>query len=131
MKTLNNYTGQSFSKALDQAGAFFAFGQKQFDQARKPDVKYKLLGGGLICPTKNADDLVKFIHSINKEGIEQDMAENGKKAIIHRELANHEAQITMSINDTVDALEEYPITREDVRAEWKEYLKFCVDNDYF
>ena len=131
MKYLTNYTDQKATKAFDKAGAFFAFSKKQFDEEKKENVNYMNLGSGLICPEENAISLTAEVEAIVKNGIEQDMAENGAKAIIHRELANHEAQISMSITDTVEALEEYPITREDVNAEWKEYFDYCIDNNYF
>ena len=55
----------------------------------------------------------------------------GKKELIQYELGNHEAQITGDISDTVDALEGYGITREEVQAEYKEYFQKCIDNDWF
>jgi len=86
----------------------------------------------MICPSDNIDALVTGLDNISTDGIKADIAANGIKAIIHRELANYEAQIVMDISDTVDALAEYPgITRETIQDEWKEYFQYCVDNDYF
>jgi len=86
----------------------------------------------MICPIDNIDALTSGLDSITADGIKADIAANGLKAIIHRELANHEAQIACDISDTVDALTDYPgITRETIQAEWKEYFQHCVDNDYF
>ena len=94
-------------------------------------MKYSSLGAGLICPAANAVQLILELESIHANGIAQDIAENGIKAIIHRELANHEAQITGDMSSTIAALEAYPITRDEVRAEWSEFYQHCVDNDYF
>ena len=60
-----------------------------------------------------------------------DLAENGRREIIWRELASHEAQLTLDITSTADALEGYGITREEVAAEWDAYLRHCVENDFF
>lgn len=61
-----------------------------------------------------------------------DLAENVRREmIIWRELANHEAQMTLDITSTADALEGYGIIREEVAAEWDAYLRHCVENDFF
>ena len=131
MKYLSHYMEAAQTRAFDEAGAFFAFGQKQFDEKKKPDVKYYSLGAGLICPKDTADKLTEALDNISKAAIKQDIDENGKKAIIHRELANHETQITMDITDTVSALDGYGITAEEIQAEYKEFYQECVDNDCF
>ena len=51
------------------------------------------------------------------------MKENGKKAIIQRELGNHEYCVTYDITDTVEKLADYPITEEEIKAETKPYLE--------
>jgi len=119
MKFLQDYIDEAQSKTLDDNGAFFAFGKKQFDEAKKEGVKYTSLGYGLICPTDNADKLIGDLERIAEEGIKQDIKENGIKAIIERELANHEVQITRDISDTVSALDGYGITEEQIKAVYK------------
>jgi len=131
MKHLQDYIDEAQSKAFDDNGAFFAFGKKQFNEAKKDGVKYSDIGYGLICPTNNVEKLMDELEKISENGIKQDIKENGIKNIIHRELANHEAQITRNIDDTVDALIDYNITREQIADEYKEYLKLCVKNDWF
>ncbi|WP_456303359.1 DUF7659 family protein, partial [Vibrio lentus] len=48
----------------NEAGAFFAFSNKQFDEAKKEGVKYASLGMGLICPVDNAKQLMTRLDSI-------------------------------------------------------------------
>ena len=131
MKNLSNYTEESQTNLFNECGSFFAFGQNQFNEAKKDGVTYVSMGAGLICPKKNVQKMINGLDNINKSGIELDLKENGKKAIIHRELANHECQISMDITDCVDKLGDYPITKEEIQAEWKEYFKTCCDNDWF
>lgn len=119
MKTLQNYIEAAQTKLFNDTGAFFAFSNKQFDEGKKEGVKYASLGAGLICPTDKAQMLVDGLESIIKSGIAQDIAENGIDKIIARELANYEAFYTYEIDDTVDALEDYGITREQVQAVFK------------
>ena len=115
MKYLSDYTEEGISKALEEFGGFYAFSTKQFNEAKKEGVKYVSLGAGLICPEDNALQLVNAIMAVGNNGIQQDLAENGKEAIIRRELYNHEAFYTGDIESTVDALQNYPITEEEVR----------------
>ena len=124
MKYLTNYIEEAQSKALKDAGAFFAFSYKQFEEQQKPDTKYNSLGAGLFCPVDNAKSLVKELDRVHKAGIEQDIAENGITNIIKRELANHEAYYTGDIDSTKDALSAYNIPNEKILTIFKqEYAK--------
>jgi hypothetical protein len=131
MKTLASYTETRTTELLNQTGAFFAFGQKQMDEQKVEGITYTSMGGGLVVPIVNAAEFADRFKTIVSESIAQDIAENGKPAIIRRELANHEAQITSDISDTVEALEGYGITEEEVQAQWGAFFQDCIDNDYF
>ena len=119
MKFLNDYTEEATTKAMDEAGAFFAFSNKQFDEQKKDNTQYLDLGAGLICPENTTNKLMASLENIIKYGIEQDIKENGKQAIIRRELDNHEANYTGEIDDTVNALTDYNFSIEDIIKEFK------------
>ena len=123
MKYLNDYIEEAQTKALNNAGAFFAFSQEQFNHQKKEGIKYMSFDSGLICPADKAEELDRELVRIVEDGRDQDMSENGKKGIIHRELANHEYCITHDITDTADVLEPYGITKEEIRAEVSGYLE--------
>ena len=125
MKYLINYIEDGMSALLEEHGAFYAFSNKQFDEAAKEGVKYTNMGNGLICPKENADKLFKGLEENLDKGIKQDIEENGLEAIIRRELYNHEAFYTYSVTSTVEALELYEdISKEDIiRVFNKEYPK--------
>lgn len=129
--SLSNYTTAAQTKAFDELGAFFAFSLSQVKEQEVEGVDYTHLGGGLIAPKANADQLVERLDAIQEAGIKQDLADNGTKAIIHRELANYEAQITNDITDTAEALDQYGITKADIKNEYGSYFQMCIDNDYF
>jgi hypothetical protein len=131
MKTLSSYTEARTTELLNTCGAFFAFGQKQMDEQKVEGITYISMGGGLVVPVIYAVQFSRGFKLIVSESIAQDIAENGKPAIIRRELANHEAQITSDISDTVEALEGYGITEEEVQAQWGAFFQDCIDNDYF
>ena len=114
MKTLSNYTEQAISEALSKHGAFFAFSQSQFEEQAVPGLRYCSLGSELICPEKNALLLSSDLEKAHHRGISLDIAENGVSAIILRELLNHEAFYTGDISDTVDALQSYEFSRQQV-----------------
>lgn len=132
MPYLSHYTEQAQTDLFNKMGAFFAFSQDQFDERKIEGVVYTSMMAGLVCPKNNADALFQELDNIIQSGIASDIAANGLKKIIHRELANHEAQISMDIESTVHALSGYPgITRETIQAEWREFFQHCIDNDYF
>jgi len=115
MKYLQEYIEEAQTKAFNKAGAFFAFSDKQFDEQKKEGVEYVSMYAGLICPKENTDTLHTELENIYKAGIEQDIAENGREAIVKRELNNHEAYYTGDTTSTIEALSEYKtITPEDI-----------------
>jgi hypothetical protein len=121
MKYLSNYIEEKQTKAFDTAGAFFAFGQDQFNESKKDGVKYCDMGGGMVCPIDTARELRLALDQIYMQGIAQDIEENGLPAIILRELYNHEAFYTGNIDSTFDAIRDYTgITREMVAEIYKQ-----------
>jgi len=122
---------QQRTNLFNQLGAFFAFNNAQFAEKQQENTTYVTMGAGLICPKENASELVDGLEKLSNESIRLDLANNTIKEIIHRELANHEAQITGDISDTVDALDGYPITVEQIQAEYSVFFQKCVDNDWF
>ncbi len=114
MKFLADYTNDPQTQLFKDTGAFFAFGNKQFLEARVEGVKYLSVGGGLYCPKENYDQLEKGLEKIQQEGIKQDIEENGIDNIIQRELYNYESFYTGDYSNAVEALEQYNITEEQV-----------------
>lgn len=131
MKRLSDYTKKRQTELFNECGAFFAFSEKQLHKKQKEGIKYASLGHGLICDKRHSQRLIDGLGKIQAQSINQDLEDNGVKNIIWRELANYESQITMSIADTVEALEPYNINKERILKEWKGYLQHCIDNDYF
>lgn len=115
MKYLSDYTQEKQTALFNETGAFFAFSNQQFDEAKKDGVKYCRITMGLICPVENTQKLIEGLESIQREGIAQDIKENDKTAIIRRELFNHECFYTNDITDCVDKLAEYSFTRDDIQ----------------
>ncbi|MCG3684457.1 hypothetical protein L5F43_03830 [Aliarcobacter butzleri] len=114
MKTLNSYTSDKISAAMEKHGAYFAFSKTQFEEKQVEGVKYVSDGSGMVCPKENYNQLIEEMNGIYAEGVKQDIAENGLTAIVKRELANYECYYTGDIEDAVDALEDYGVTYEQV-----------------
>lgn len=117
MKYLQDYMNDRQTKALDKAGAFFAFSNKQLEEGRnhtRPLTDYVNAGAGMICPRDTVRALLAELTTIYKDAIAQDITENGLNAIIRRELSNHEAYYTGDIESTADALADYPVTPADI-----------------
>lgn len=123
MKTLNYYTDSQVTKAFEDNGAFFAFSNAQFDEKKKPGVKYQRLHSGCLCPVENVDLLINQLDSIYKEGKKQLLKENSIENLIKHELENHECYYTGSYADALDVLKEYDVTEEQVRKIYNEELK--------
>lgn len=122
MKTLSSFTEAPQSQLFAQLGAFFAFGQAQFDEKRKESVDYVSLSSGLIVPKENAKALITGLSEITSKGIAQDLAENGREAIIRRELLNYECFYVGSVTDAAEALESYGITLDEINAVYRKML---------
>lgn len=96
MKTLNSYTSDKISAAMEKHGAYFAFSKTQFEEKQVEGVKYVSDGSGMVCPKENYNQLIEEMNEIYAEGVKQDIAENGLTNIIKRELANYECYYTKS-----------------------------------
>lgn len=121
MKYLSHYTEDRQTQLFQDTGAFFAFDQKQFDEAmkyRNKNCKWVSLGSGLIAPKNMVNTILKGLKKIQQEGIQQDLKENGKQKVIERELFNHECFYTGDYQDCVEALKDYGITKEEIKAEF-------------
>ena len=131
MKTLNDYTNEATTELLNEMGAFYAFSPSQFDEQKAINIEYYSLDNGLTCPCNNSEELKRRMNYIFTNGIKKDLEENGKDKIIWRELANYETQITGDISDTVEAVDMYGLTREEVQAVYVRYCEHCCENDLF
>ena len=121
MKSLTNYVEDKQTALFDEYGVFFAFSVAQFQEKCQAGVRYVDTGAGMLIPKEHADTVIEKLGAIHAEGIAQDLAENGREAIIKRELANYECGYTGEIDSCVDALEDYPgITADDVRTVFRD-----------
>lgn len=114
MKYLSDYIEEKQKECFKKHGVFFAFSNKQFNEQKQEGVKYVSLGAGIIVPKDNIDTFIDDHHNIVTEGIKQDVAENTIEGVVKRELGNHEAYYTGTIDSTVEALKEYPVTEEQI-----------------
>jgi len=119
MKTLQEYTDEKINVLFAKYNGFFAFSTEQFEKAKKEKVKYVNRNGGLYHEAGKEKEFDIEYQQIIKEAIEQDLKENGKEAIIERELCNYECYYTREIDDVIDKLKSYNITAEEILAEFR------------
>lgn len=137
MKTLNDYTDTLTSKLFADNGAFFAFGNKQFDEKKQEGVKYVSMASGLICPKENAKTVLQSFEQIFDNAVKQQVAEFGAEKIISHEYFNHETQITGNIDQVADVLathrELFPelFTAEVILKVCHECFADAIKNDWF
>lgn len=131
MKSLSEYTEKAQSDIFEENGAFFAFGDSQFNEKKVEGVKYVSLGMGLIAPKDNAKKVMEEINDTHERGVKLRLEEYGLHKIAQYELANYESQISMDYSTAHDVLKDYGITDEQMKAEWKIYWAYCIENDLF
>ena len=129
MKRFNQDARQT--ELFNEAGAFFAFSNRQLDEQKKEGITYINLGSGLICNELTAAKLMQDLENVFNDKIAWELANNTKKEIIWYELSNHECQITGDYSYVVDLLKPYGITKEEIKAEWSYYFDYCIEHDYF
>ena len=130
MKTFNDYINDKHTKLFEETGTFFAFSSEQFKEKSKPGVKYADCGSGMICPKENVDKLLEGLKQARIEAVQEDLEENGKEAIIKRELMNHECFYTNDVEDAMRILKLYDCTLEEVKKTFYEE-KENLDPDYY
>lgn len=115
MKFLSDIVKDKQTALFEKTGAFFAYSMAQVDEGRNgvPNEDLIQLGAGLICPKVNKEELKEGLKAINDWGIEEDMKQ-GKVNVILRELGNYECWFLGDPSECFDALEEYPITKEEI-----------------
>ena len=118
MKTLSTYTEKKINHLFSKYNGFFAFSQKQFEEAKKENINYVSRGAGLYHEEGKSKEFDADYKLMIKEAIDQDLKENGKEAIIERELMNYECYYSYDITDAVAKLSDYNITYDEIRAEF-------------
>jgi hypothetical protein len=137
MKYLSNYMETAQSNAFKLYGAFFAFGNKQYEEKAIPEIKYVSMGYGLICPYIWADSLSRELDNIYTNAIILDVEENGAEKIIEREYFNHETQLTGDKSGLMGAIsghmEKFPdkFTHSLINQICKNCFQKAVENDWF
>ena len=114
MKSLRHYIDERMTQLFNDTGAFFAFSNSQFDEKKEEGFQYVSLGAGLLVPKQNAKKVVDGLDNITEEGIKLDIEENGKDAIIKRELFNFECFYTGDVSDCVDSMKRYGFSQDEV-----------------
>lgn len=114
MKFLSDYTEEKQTKLFNDTNTFFAFSNEQFGKAKKEGVEYVSMGAGMITDKRHIKTLVEGLDHIHKEGIDQDIKENGLDNIIDRELNNHECYYAGDIQPCIDKLSGYNVDEKTI-----------------
>lgn len=131
MESFASFTEQHTTETIKKHGAFFAFGQSQFDEQSQEGVRYVNMGNGLIAPKDNAAQLVKDLDDATENQVKEYLAKYSRKDIIWYELANRECHIVCDWTDAAAAVKVLGITAEEVEKEYNPFFNHCVEKDYF
>jgi len=113
---------EQITKIMHDKGAFFAFGDKQFNEQKVDGVQYISLHSGMIVPKDNAEDVVSEIKLASAAHTERVLAQYSPEELIDYELGNHECHISGDIDDAASALKPFGIEREQVIARYPEFI---------
>lgn len=123
MKYLQDYLKDEQAELFADLGVFVAFSREQFEQgarenaSKKPEgTKWAALGMGMYLPTVHVDEFKRRHTEIVNGAMARDIAENGRKGVIKRELGNYECFYTWDIEPACEALADYGITTDEVRG---------------
>lgn len=136
MKYLSEYTQEATTQALNKNGGIFAFSTQQFDEQKQEGKIYVSMGAGLYCPKENAETLFNEIEQAHKNGILQDVAENGAEKIIEREYFNYEMHISWDATSFKDNMKQYQeifpekFTDLQIRQVCDKCYRKAIDNDW-
>ncbi|NLV87697.1 MAG: hypothetical protein GX025_10865 [Clostridiales bacterium] len=116
MKIGDKYIQDKQSELFRKMGAIWAFSKEQFEEQKQEGVEYNQIRwlGGLIVPKQHVKDLLKELAEIHAEGKRLNKTNYTKEELIEAELINYEAYYTGDIEETVEALEFYGYTYEEV-----------------
>jgi hypothetical protein len=137
MKSLQDYVEDRQTALFEETGTFFAFSKEQFDTQKQEGVTYVDCGIGMLCPKPNYQRLKEGLNTIHRDGMRQDLEENGAEGILKREYFNYETHIaygTQDLRDVYDMYrEEYPehFTEDLFKKVVKECFDEAVENDMF
>jgi hypothetical protein len=140
MESLSSTLKTGTSKLFDKYGAFFAFGEKQFNERKQEGVKYISDGTGLLVPKDKYDAFIEEYNNLHDEAVAEHVAKYGADRIIRYEYFNHEQQLDVYYgkienSDTYNALEvylKYPgFELENIERVFIECYREAVENDLF
>ncbi|APX10072.1 hypothetical protein SL034_004316 [Vibrio harveyi] len=118
------FNEEKTTQVIDKFGGFFAFSNKQVDEALIKNKEngfsglvsdYCSLGAGLIVPKATAKEFLAEWDKVGEQGKKEYLETYTKEEIIGYELNNHEYGYTYDLTDTFEAVEHLGFTLEDVR----------------
>ena len=98
-------------------GAFFAFGDDQYNKAKQEGVEYVSCGSiisGLVARKDNAREMLKAMSKHYEDENKKKLEVMGIDNIIAYELNNHECRYTGDIEDVMFLCEQYGVTKEKI-----------------
>lgn len=131
MKYLTDYTKEGMDKIFEDLKVMFAFtdDQLQEEMANKgipKGTKLTALGAGLILPTDNKQEFKERYAKVIDEAVKQDLKENGRAAILQRELANYEIGYAWEGIDDQNfrsGIEDYGFTEDEIQEQYYIHMR--------
>lgn len=123
--SLSDFMQEATTEILQKHGAFFAFGQSQFDTQKKEGVQYVSDGYGLYIPKNNFQQFNVDFEKMQEEKTKEHLAEFGLDRIMKYNLSNYECFYTGDVYDAVSAMSSYGIDKNELNKKaWEIFDKF-------
>lgn len=114
MKSFQSYTQDKIRTVFKDMGAFFAFNNRQFNEASQEGVEYVALDAGLVVPKGNEQETLARLEQIKNDAVSDYLKDHSKESIILDSLRNHECFYTRDISDCVDEMKDFNITEQEI-----------------
>jgi hypothetical protein len=128
MNEAKQTTDTQITALIASSGAFYAFGQAQYEAQKTEGVEYVQIGCGLIIPKDQAQTFSDQRNEIFKAHYEAIKQRASKEDIIFNELMNYECFYNCdSYDDAVNSCAFYGYTKADVDQVYKERYAETVE----
>ena len=111
-----------YNQLVEEAGIFFAFSDKQYQEGAKEGVEYEAWGMGGFIPVHKVDSFGEATVDLH-EWFKEELKKVDLEDIVLYELNNHECFYTGDWSDTWYALRGLGITQEQIAEVYSKHVR--------
>ena len=127
---MTDLTEKKTTEIMNKYGAFFAFSDKQFNEAKNPEIpaeNYRSLFYGIICPAENCKTFTDEMLAATEEAEKLFMQVNDRTEIIKQELSNYECYYVGDPTEAIENLKRFNISAEEIEKVFHAQMKIEIE----